>query len=143
MTIKYFIKLRSFRCFRQSQRKTMPKIGKPNTTKIKKGIPSPKAHFLWDALQHLISSSLSKYYFPSISLQLNIWRIIEEVFEYIANKIVRTEMTKSQLRRTHLQRIHLTIKLNMMKSPISKKGKNELINTLSKNLLEPKTFNFD
>jgi len=121
----------------------MPKIGKPNTNNIKKGIPSPKAHFIWDALQHFTSRSLSKSYLPSISLQLKIERIIEEVFEYIANKIVRTEMTKSQLRRTHLQRIHLTIKLKMMKSPISKKGKNELINAFNKNLLDPKKFNFD
>ena len=121
----------------------IPKIGNPKTNMIKKGIPSPKAHFMWEAPQHLISRSLSSNCSPSIDLQLKIERMIEDVFEYIANKMVKTEITNSHVRRTHLHKMHLTIRLKIRKSPMSKNGKNELMKAFNKNLLDPKKLSFD
>lgn len=65
------------------------------------------------------------------------------MFEYIANKIVRIDIMNSRTKRTHLHKMHLTIKLNIIKSPISKNGKNELMKAFNKNLLEPKKLSFD
>lgn len=143
MTIKYFIKFISLSDFHFIQRNTIPKIGNPNTKIIKKGIPSPKAHFICETSQHFILKSHSNNYSPSISLQLKIERMIETVFEYIANKIVRKETTNSHQRRTHFHKMHLTIKLKNKKSPISKNGKKELMKALNKNGLEPKKFSLD
>ena len=69
--------------------------------------------------------------------------MIEDVFEYIANIIVRNEITNSHVRRTHLHKMHLKIRLKIRNSPMSKNGKNELMKAFNKNLLDPKKLSFD
>lgn len=61
----------------------------------------------------------------------------------MVNSIVNPEMTISHLNRTLLHKMHFTIELRKTKSKIKSKGKNELMNTLKRNLLEPNMFSLD